>query len=260
LSVDTGEVLVITKAGLESSVLGSVGGVVRAADTIKDVLAEVGGIGTSGVADLEAESIATHEVVPFNNLLVGVVGAIAESVREDETTKRISSQVSTVGIEFTTKIVRLDVDQGLIDETNNLDVIRSPHELHTLEGTSGDNTSSEFGVGAPCDFLSLSVSNQRVWLWGSPETEVVKRVEERRLAERFGARGGRVTLVVTELSSTKKVVGISLVRNAIGVVKVLGSKRNSGELALGGVLGGDRNGEEGKESRKSDWRHSKCLC
>jgi hypothetical protein len=25
-------------------------------------------------------------------------------------------------------------------------------------------------------------------------------------------------------------------------------------------LGGDRNGEEGKESRKSDWRHSKCLC
>jgi hypothetical protein len=141
-----------------------------------------------------------------------------------------------------------------------LDVIRRPHELNTLEGTSGNDTSSVLGVGAPSDLLSLSVGNQRVWLRGSPEAEVVDRVEERRLTERFGTRGGRVTLVVTELSSTEEVVGVSLVRNTIGVVKVLGSKRNSGELALGGVLSGDRNGEEGKESRKSDWGHSKCLC
>ena len=60
-SVNTREVLVVTLARLEGTVLRVVGGVVVATDTIVDVLAEVGSVGAVGVTRLEAELVSTDE-------------------------------------------------------------------------------------------------------------------------------------------------------------------------------------------------------
>lgn len=59
--VGSREVLVLTLARLEGAVLGVVGGVVVAADTVVDVLTEVGSVGAVGVAGLEAELVSTDE-------------------------------------------------------------------------------------------------------------------------------------------------------------------------------------------------------
>lgn len=61
VGVDAGEVLVVTLAFFEGAVLGVVGGIVGAADTVKTMLTEVGGVGTCGVAGFEAEGVAAHE-------------------------------------------------------------------------------------------------------------------------------------------------------------------------------------------------------
>lgn len=60
-SVDARGVLVVAIAVLEGAVLGSGGAVVRDTDTVVDVLAEVSRVGAGGIADLEAEGVATHE-------------------------------------------------------------------------------------------------------------------------------------------------------------------------------------------------------
>ena len=61
LGVSSGEILVLALAGLEGAVLSVAGGVVVAADTVVDVLAEVGGVRAVGVAGLEAELVSTDE-------------------------------------------------------------------------------------------------------------------------------------------------------------------------------------------------------
>ena len=57
IGVDPREILVIAEAGFEGAILGVVGGVVGAADTVVDVLAEVGGGGVGRVAGFEAECV-----------------------------------------------------------------------------------------------------------------------------------------------------------------------------------------------------------
>lgn len=59
--VDTREVLVLALASLEGSVLGIVRGIVLATNTIINVLAVVGGVGSLGITDFEAEGITAHE-------------------------------------------------------------------------------------------------------------------------------------------------------------------------------------------------------
>lgn len=63
VGVDPRVVLVVTEAGLERAVLRIVGRVVGASDTIVDVLAEGGGVGTRWVTYFEAELRYTHEAV-----------------------------------------------------------------------------------------------------------------------------------------------------------------------------------------------------
>ena len=67
--------MVVTLAGRESTVLDIVRGIVGASNTVEDMLAVVGSVGAIGVAGLKAESVAAHEVVPLDDLLV-VAGAI----------------------------------------------------------------------------------------------------------------------------------------------------------------------------------------
>jgi hypothetical protein len=59
--VDTGEVLVLTLAGFESSILGVIGGVVGTPNTVQPVLAVFRVIGFGRITSLQTKGITTHE-------------------------------------------------------------------------------------------------------------------------------------------------------------------------------------------------------
>ena len=63
ISVDAGEVLVVTLAGLKSTVFGVVGGIVGASDAVVDMFTEMSSVGASRVANLEAEEISTEKAI-----------------------------------------------------------------------------------------------------------------------------------------------------------------------------------------------------
>jgi hypothetical protein len=218
--------LIGTVASLESTVLGVVGGVVGTSDTVEDMLTVVSSVGTGGVANLEAEDVATHEVVPLDNLFVGAVAA-RPSGRIDETTEGVATEICTVGVKLSSEVVGLKVDLGLVDETNDLNVVGCPHELNSLKSASGDKTRAVTGLGAPRDFLSFSVSDGLGTIWRGPKTEVVDRVEDAGLAERLLIFRRRVTKVITELRATDTIVRVSLVWE-VAVVEMLGSQGNDG--------------------------------
>ena len=59
--VNTREILILAFADFKGSILSIVRGVVRATNTVIDVLTVVSCVSTSRVANLEAESSSTHE-------------------------------------------------------------------------------------------------------------------------------------------------------------------------------------------------------
>lgn len=61
IGVDAGEVLVVSVANLEGTVLGIVGGVVGTPDTVVDVFTVVTSVRSSGVASFETEEVSTEE-------------------------------------------------------------------------------------------------------------------------------------------------------------------------------------------------------
>lgn len=131
-SVRSREVLVLALAGLECAVLGVVGSVVSTTDAIEDVFTVVFSIRSGGIASLETEEVITDEVVPLNDL----VGSPSEYVAVHHTSHGIPAEVGTVGVHLASGIVSKDVDGSLVDESDSLDIIRSPHKLHALQGTS----------------------------------------------------------------------------------------------------------------------------
>lgn len=210
--VDTDGILAFALARFESSVLSVVGCVVGAADTVVDVLAEDCGAGTCGVTSFEAESITTHEVMPFNNLreLTGL-----ESIRKNDTTHWVTAQISTMGVHFSAKVIRSKVDQLLVDETDNLNVVWGLHELDTGEGTSRDEAGTTAGLSAPGNHLAFSVGDNRVGVRRGPQAEIIKTVQKRGLAKGSWAFSGRIAAVVTELLATNETsVSIDLFRDA----------------------------------------------
>ena len=152
--------------------MGVVGGIVGASDTVVDVLAEVGSVGTSGVANLEAEHATAHEVVPLDDLLVSVVVATRPSSGVDETAEGVTTEIRTVGIKFSSVVISGEVDEGLVNETNDLDVVWGRHKLNTLEGIGRDEASAMTGLSAPGDFLLFRVSDGRGTGRRSPKTEI----------------------------------------------------------------------------------------
>jgi len=98
--------LVVTFARSEGTILSVVGSVEGTTDSIEDMLAEVCGVWASRVTSLDTESIAAHEVVPFDDLLQ-VFGVTTESIRVEETTERITTKISTMRIKFTSVVVSL---------------------------------------------------------------------------------------------------------------------------------------------------------
>jgi hypothetical protein len=213
ISVDTGEVLVITEAAQEGTIDVGGGSIVLATDTIEDVLAVVGGVSTCGVASLEAEGSSTHEVVPFD----GLDEVTSEGLGEEEGTEGVTTLISTVRVEFTSRVIRGNVDELLLDETGDLDVVGGLHELETSDGTLGDDTGTITRLCAPSDTLTLDVTDEGVWLRGTPEAEVINAVDDGGLAERGRAFGSAVAQVVASLSTTLTSSGVCLVgQSSIG--------------------------------------------
>jgi len=171
IGVNSRVVLVITSAGLEGTVLGFVGRVEGASDTVVDVFTEAGSIGAGRVASLETESVTTHEVVPLDDLLVsGLVARPRGGV--EKTTKGVTTEISAVGVEFSSVVVGTEVDEPLVDETDDLNVVGGLHELDTLEGTSGDETRSMTGLGAPGDFFVFRLADGGGTIRRCPQAEI----------------------------------------------------------------------------------------
>ena len=171
IGVNAGEVLVVAIARLEGTVLGIVGGVVGASDTVEDVFAEASSVGTSRIASLEAESVTTHEVVPLDDLLV--IGAtVRPGGGVEKSSEGVTAKVCAMGVEFSSIVISLEVDEGLVDKTDDLNVVWGPHELNTLKGAGGDETRAMAGLGAPGNFLVFRLANGGGAGRGCPEAEV----------------------------------------------------------------------------------------
>jgi hypothetical protein len=226
IGVDAGEVLVVTIASLEGTVLGVVGGIVSTSNTVEDVFAVAGSVGACGIASLETESVTTHKVVPLDDLLkIALAGG--PGVGEQETAEGVTTEVGAMGVELPSIVIGRDVNEGLVDETDDLDVVWGLHELNTLEGTSGDFTSAVTGLGAPGNFPMFRLTDGLGTIGRCPETEVLNRVNDGSLAEGFLVLGRRVASVVTSLIATNTNIRVSLVWK-VTVVEMLGSQGNEG--------------------------------
>ena len=65
-----------------------------------------------------------------------------------------------MGVELASKVSSLNVDLGLVNETDDLDVVRRAHELNTLQGTLWDDTGATARLCTPGHLLALSVNEQ----------------------------------------------------------------------------------------------------
>ena len=110
--------------------------------------------------------------MPLDHLFVIVLVVTAPSIREDEATERVPSEIGTMRIHLTSPIVGLEVYLCLINKTDDLDVVRGPHELNTLKSTSGDEASSMTWLGTPCDGLVLCLSDSGRAIGWTPDTEI----------------------------------------------------------------------------------------
>jgi len=169
--VDTGVVGILGVAGLKDVVLSIVGSVVGASDSVEDMLAIVGRVGASGVTGFEAEGIGTYEVGPLDHLNVSTTAT--ERVGEHDTSHRVTTEISTVGVHLTTVVIRRHVEFGLVDEAHGLDVVRGLQELDTSQGASGNETGTVARLAAPGNHLAFDFTDGLSWSAGGPKTEVI---------------------------------------------------------------------------------------
>ena len=97
--------------------------------------------------------------MPLDYLFVIGCVAAAPGSRVDETTEGIPSEIGTMRIHLPSCVIGLEVCLGLVDKTNDLDVVRGPHELDALESASGDKTGATTRLGTPRDRFMLSLTN-----------------------------------------------------------------------------------------------------
>lgn len=216
--VDAWVVGVLSVTGFESVVLGVVWGVECAADTVKHVFTVVGSIGFRRITGLEAESITAHKVSPFDDLneLTG------PDVRKDDTTHRVTTEISTVRVHFTSVVVSGHVNLGLVNEANDLDVVRGFQVLNTGDGFSRNKTCPATWVCTPGNHLAFYFANSLAWFWWSPEAEVTRTIDISCLAERRLVFGGRITNIVSDLGATNETfVCVNFVRQLSWGVVVL---------------------------------------
>jgi len=222
--VDTRGVLVVALASLEDARGVGSRRIVRATDTVIDVVAVLGRVGDVGVASLEAELARAHEAVPLNDLdeVVEVSIALGEGIGEHQATEGVTTLISAVGVELSSIIIGIVVDVSLVDQPSDLNVGRSDEELNGGDGVRRHHAGTVSGGRAPSNGRSLHVCDDITGLLTTPETEIRDGVDEAGLAHGAGASGGRVTDVVAGLRTTSSRVGIDLVREVGPGVMLVG--------------------------------------
>ena len=113
-----------------------------------------------------------NSLVPLDYLSVISLVVTAPGIGVDETTEGISSEISTMRIHLPPCVIGLEVCPGLVDKTNDLDVVWGPHELDALEGASGDKTRAMTGLGAPRDRLMLGLTDGGRAIRRRPNTKI----------------------------------------------------------------------------------------
>jgi hypothetical protein len=247
-SVDTNGVHVVALAGLEDTFCVSGRGNEAASGFIIDVVAVDLRTSNGGIAGLEAEHVRAQEIVPFDNLLEGVVVTIVagESVGVNERTEGVATLISAVGVHLTTLILCVDVDILLVHSSNNENVCRGPEELHTGQRALGNDTSTMSRRGAPGHSLGLSISDSAVRNRRAPKAEILDVVDHGKLAQRVGAFGGAVTHGVPRLGTTSRVIGVDLVGDLTGILVSPVRKRFDAGLCE------DRGGQGGYNGQRTN--------
>jgi len=158
-----------------------------AAHNIVDMLAVPSGIRTN--ASTEAELSSRHEIGPLV-----VLEGIAEAVTEDKSANRVAVAISTMGVEFSSIILCLDVHLGKIANAGNLYVVWRLDEMNTLERSVGHSPGATTRFCAPSDFVTLGITDGLGRFGGRPQAEVIKIVNPDGLAA--GTLGGDGSAVV----------------------------------------------------------------
>lgn len=173
IGVDAGEVLVVAFARLKRAVPGVVWRIVGTSNTVEDVLAEVPGVGASGVTGLEAKEVSAVEVVPLDDLFEVALVVTTPRIREDQTTERVSSEIGTMRVHLPSIVVRGEVGLCLVNKPDDLDVVGGPHKLDALESTTRDESCAVTGFGTPCDGLVLGFADGGRAIRRGPETKII---------------------------------------------------------------------------------------
>lgn len=110
--------------------------------------------------------------MPLDHLSVLVQVATAPGIRVDKTTEGVSSEIGAMRVHLPSPVIGLEVGLCLVNKTDDLDVVWSPHELDTLESATGDETSAMTRLGAPRDGLVLGLTNGGRAIRRTPDTEI----------------------------------------------------------------------------------------
>jgi len=103
------------------TILGGGRHVVCTTDEIVGVLAIIwGGYGVE--ASLEAELVSTNERVPVEHLGERMAIGISSAIGEDDASERVTLEIGTVRIEFTTFVRGIQSNARVFDETDGLNI------------------------------------------------------------------------------------------------------------------------------------------
>jgi len=75
-------------------------------------------------------------------------------------------------VHLSSRVIGREVGLGLVNETDDLDIVWRPHELDTLESTSGYKTRAMTRLGAPRDGLMLRLTDGGGSSRRTPNTEI----------------------------------------------------------------------------------------
>lgn len=77
-----------------------------------------------------------------------------------------------MGVHLPSRVIGLEVGLGLVNETDDLNVVWGPCELDTLESATGDKTCAVTRLGTPGDGLVLGLADGGRAIRWSPDTEI----------------------------------------------------------------------------------------
>jgi len=184
----------------------------------------------TGTASTEAVLVGRHEVLPFGKLLP--VSSVGTS--EDLSADGVTRAGGAVRVKLSSFVTTGDVNLGEVTSTGDLDKGRGLEEVSAVDGAVGDETGTVTRLHTVSDHDRLVVtdSGSGLGVRGTPETEVLDRVEEDVLALGLGV-GSTVSLL------TVVVAGLTALSISLGghVSRVVGS----GDT--------EETGHEGEESR-----------